>query len=382
MSSNYNIYGNLSVGNNINFNADGSYTLKGQGNFGIINTNNIYSSQGFILGSNTNSLVTGNTILGITRDGQSTLGGITILKPSSIASNGYTVSGNLIFDKPVSNNGIVFNDGSFLKSSKNFNDINIIGNLNGNYGSFNSIKCLNINSSSNDEETLNIGTSDKSIINVNGSQLNLLTSSNISQRSGGNVTFTSWNNGDVNLGSESFSTINIGYYGTGTNSKTSSIKTENVSIGGGSTGKTIINNELTLGNNKGITCGETLYTPSNKQLGYTNTVTSNWINMTSTKTEIVSLGSIPIGKYFISFNYEANTFTNIGLNYIILNTTAVNSTLTMFIGSIGSTISSVGSFSGHITVALNPGTITFYGTSSASGYTSKIRGNIFIMRIA
>jgi len=71
------------------------------------------------------------------------------------------------------------------------------------------------------------------------------------------ATFTSWNNADVNIGTESFSDLYLGYYGTTTNAKTTRIRTENVIIGGGSTGTTTINNTLSTG--VGTLSGATAY---------------------------------------------------------------------------------------------------------------------------
>jgi len=71
------------------------------------------------------------------------------------------------------------------------------------------------------------------------------------------ATFTSWNNADVNIGTESFSDLYLGYYGTTTNAKTTRIRTENVIIGGGSTGSTTINNALSTG--VGTLSGATAY---------------------------------------------------------------------------------------------------------------------------
>jgi len=94
-------------------------------------------------------------------------------------------------------------------------------------------------------------------LTMNASTSILYTSSTISCRSGGMATFTSWNSADVNIGTESFSDLYLGYYGTTTNAKTTRIRTENVIIGGGSTGTTTINNTLSTG--VGTLSGATAY---------------------------------------------------------------------------------------------------------------------------
>ena len=178
----------------------------------------------------------------------------------------------------------------------------------------------------------NIGTTSVPIT-MNASTSTLFTSSTISCRSGGMATFTSWNSADVNIGTESFSDLYLGYYASA-NGKTTRIRTENVIIGGGSTGTTTINNTLSAG--VGTLSGATAY--ETKAASYTIPSTIN-------------------RDYYLVVTLAAVTITlpAVKLNQIIhiRNASGGSITLTAPTGSIFPTVSGGGSFNSWTAFAVN-----------------------------
>jgi len=168
---------------------------------------------------------------------------------------------------------------------------------------------------------------------MNATTYALYTVSTISCRSGGMATFTSFNNGDVNIGTESYSDLYLGVYNSG-NAKTTRIRTENVIIGGGSTGTTTINNALSTG--VGTLSGSTAY--ETKAASYTIPSTIN-------------------RDYYLVVTLAAVTVTlpAVKLNQIIhiRNASGGSITLTAPTGSIFPTVSGGGSFNSWTAFAVN-----------------------------
>ena len=183
-----------------------------------------------------------------------------------------------------------------------------------------------------DGNTLTLGTTSVPIT-MNASTSTLFTSGTISCRSGGMATFTSWNSADVNIGTESFSDLYLGYYASA-NGKTTRIRTENVIIGGGSTGTTTVNNTLSAG--VGTLSGATAY--ETKAVSYTIPSTIN-------------------RDYYLVVTLAAVTITlpAVKLNQIIhiRNASGGSITLTAPTGSIFPTVSSGGSFNTWTAFAVN-----------------------------
>ena len=178
----------------------------------------------------------------------------------------------------------------------------------------------------------NIGTTSVPIT-MNATTYALYTVSTISCRSSGMATFTSFNNGDVNIGTESYSDLYLGVYNSG-NAKTTRIRTENVIIGGGSTGTTTINNALSTG--VGTLSGSTAY--ETKAASYTIPSTIN-------------------RDYYLVVTLAAVTITlpAVKLNQIlhIRNASGGSITLTAPSGSIFPTVSGGGSFNSWTAFAVN-----------------------------
>ena len=168
---------------------------------------------------------------------------------------------------------------------------------------------------------------------MNASTSTLFTSGTISCRSGGMATFTSWNSADVNIGTESFSDLYLGYYASA-NGKTTRIRTENVIIGGGFTGTTTVNNTLSAG--VGTLSGATAY--ETKAVSYTIPSTIN-------------------RDYYLVVTLAAVTITlpAVKLNQIIhiRNASGGSITLTAPTGSIFPTVSTGGSFNSWTAFAVN-----------------------------
>jgi len=197
----------------------------------------------------------------------------------------------------------------------------------------NTINLGNAKTTININGTTNIGTTTLPLT-MNASTSTLYTSGTISCRSGGMATFTSWNSADVNIGTESFSDLYIGYYGTSTNSKTTRIRTENVIIGGGSSGTTTINNTLSAG--VGTLSGATAY---------------------ETKAATYTIPSTINRDYYLVVTLAAVTITlpAVKLNQIlhIRNASGGSITLTAPSGSIFPTVSGGGSFNSWTAFAVN-----------------------------
>lgn len=304
-----NIKGNINIGNNINFNADGSYSLRGSGNFGIINSQQIYSTQGFILGSGNNLSVPGAKVLGISKDGQSILGGLTILKPSSLTSMGYPISGNLIFEAPKSNNGILFNDGSFLSSGTNFDNININGNINGNVANLTSINLSG-----------NINSGIRSVANFN--TINCLNNANFGSITSNN--FIGNTGSRINVDTGNFKSLNV----TG-NYMINNLSTITIRSGDSIYGNNLIITGNTIFNSKGnniistqingnkINTGSIIFSDDsilNRAPGLTvsGNIQNNWTVSGNTPNAGISLDS---GTWLVTFNIYFTSTTS-AINYV------------------------------------------------------------------
>jgi len=119
---------------------------------------------------------------------------------------------------------------------------------------------INIGTTTTNAAPINIGgvnsaantstSTSSSNVSLNGSNLWSNWTSNASLRTSGTLTLTSSSSAAVNLATESYSDINIGVNGTSTNSKTTTISTEQTRIGTG-----LATSEIILGNGTNNTTG-------------------------------------------------------------------------------------------------------------------------------
>jgi hypothetical protein len=205
------------------FNADGSYSIMGTGNFGVIRAAQ-FNGSSYHIGS-----ASGNNNLGLLFGGIGALTGLNIYPANSSVPGS---SGNIVFaNGNYLNQGIVFADNSFLNSASNFTNINSItintDNINSKNATFKSINVdgdlngtnlnLNINTINGINSTFKSITGETAIItNLNSTNNNNITTNT------NNLIFSDGSNLSSGPGSKTIrSTINENCTTTGPNAQMS-----------------------------------------------------------------------------------------------------------------------------------------------------------------